>query len=254
MRVYVEVVLINNLAVDALLVYATLAARRRKVRKVRFCVAVAAGAAVAVGYPLMPEWGQTVTGILLAPLMTAVFDKYSGVKDYIISLAVFAGLTFVAGGAIYGGSALLGIDLAGYPVLGAVSLSVSAALVAVRLAVATRAKRKRRIREAKIVVGGREFAAEALCDSGNTLTDTVSGLPVFIVSEKFAECVDGWHGEARAGNIEGFVEVVTVSGRASLPIAKVDSVDVDGRVTRAYAALSERNFEGYEVILQNTMF
>lgn len=66
--------------------------------------------------------------------------------------------------------------------------------------------------------------------------------------------MDGWHGMERAANIEGFVELGTVGGNASLPIVKVDGVSVGGRVTAAYAALSERNFEGYEVILQNTMF
>ena len=55
-RVYVEVVLINNLAVDALIVYAVMLARRRKVHKLRFLSAVALGAAVATAYPVLPEW------------------------------------------------------------------------------------------------------------------------------------------------------------------------------------------------------
>ena len=50
------------------------------------------------------------------------------------------------------------------------------------------------------------------------------------------------------------MQLETVSGGASLPIVKVDGVRACGRETRAYAALAERDFEGYEVILQNTMF
>ena len=50
----------------------------------------------------------------------------------------------------------------------------------------------------------------------------MSGLPVIIVSESFAEGVCGWHGSERASRIEGFVQLETVSGGASLPIVKVD--------------------------------
>ena len=53
MSVYVEVVLLNNLAVDALLVYAVLFLRRRKVRKLRFALAAAVGAAGAGGVALL---------------------------------------------------------------------------------------------------------------------------------------------------------------------------------------------------------
>ena len=254
MSVYVEVVLLNNLAVDALLVYAVLFLRRRKGRKLRFALAAAVGAAVAVGYAVMPDGGRIAVRALLAPVMTLVFDRYSGFKDYITSLALFAALTFALGGTVSGVSYLVGADLNGYLVLGLTAFGALALLVALRCVIAVRAKRARRICAARVTVHGRELTAEALCDSGNTLTDCVSGLPVIIVSEHFAGLVDGWHGEERAANIEGFVELVTVSGRASLPLVGVDTVKVNGRECRAYAALSDKNFEGYEIILQNTMF
>ena len=220
-KVYVEVVILNNLALDALIVYAVLLLRRRKVLKLRFLSAVAVGAAVATAYPLLPEWAEIVVRVTLAPVVAALFEKHHGIKDYIIST--------VAGAAL-------------------------ALLVAVRCILRARGRTARKICDAGIVVDGKEFRAEALCDSGNALTDAVSGLPVIIVSESFAEGVCGWHGSERASRIEGFVQLETVSGGASLPIVKVDGVRACGRETRAYAALAERDFEGYEVILQNTMF
>lgn len=253
-RVYVEVVLINNLALDALLVYAVLFLRRRKVRKVRFACAAALGAAVAVAYPVVPEWAQILIRALLAPLLTVLFDKYANFKDYIISLALFAGLTFALGGAVSGVSNLIGTDLNGYLILGLTAFAALVMLVAVRCFARARGRIRRKICPARLIVDGREFSADALCDSGNTLTDAVSGLPVVIVSERFAGGIDGWHGAARAASIEGFVELTTVSGRASLPIVKLDGVRVEGREIRAYAALADRDFDGYEVILQNTMF
>lgn len=249
-----EVVLLNNLAIDALLVYAVLFLRRRKVRKLRFAFSTMLGAAVAVAYAVMPDGGRIAVRVLLAPIMTAVFDRYANVKDYITSLILFCGLTFALGGTVSGVSYLIGADLNGYLILGITAFSALAGLVAVRMFAHYRAKHRRKVCAARVVVHGRELAAEALCDSGNTLTDCVSGLPVIIVSEHFASLVSGWHGEERAANIEGFVELVTVSGRASLPIVSVDSVKVDGKECKAYAALADKNFDGYEIILQNTMF
>ena len=67
MSVYVEVVLLNNLAVDALLVYAVLFLRRRKVRKLRFALAAAVGAAVFGGFSGMPHSGRIAGGAVLGP-------------------------------------------------------------------------------------------------------------------------------------------------------------------------------------------
>ena len=254
MKVYVEVVLLNNLALDALIAYAVLILRRRKVRKLRFLSAVAVGAAVATAYPLLPEWAEIVVRVMLAPVMAALFEKHHGIKDYITSLALFCAVTFALGGTVAGASYLIGVDLNGYLILAVVAAAALMTLVGARCIVRTGAKMRRRVCRANIVVDGKEFRAEALCDTGNALTDPVSGLPVIIVSESFAEGVGGWHGKERGRMIEGFVELSTVSGGASLPIVKVDGVRVGGRETQAYAALSERNFDGYEVILQNTMF
>ena len=113
---------------------------------------------------------------------------------------------------------------------------------------------RRKLWPGRLVVEERAFPAAGRCDRGNPLTGAVGGLPVLIVSERFAGGIDGWHGGARAASIEGFVELTTVSGRASLPIVKLDGVRVEGREIRAYAALADRDFDGYEVILQNTMF
>ena len=254
MRVYVEVVFINNLVSDALLMYATLLLRRKKVGKLRLTVAALIGAAVGTAYPLLPEWVQILVRLALAPLMTLLFAGSHGIKDYITSLAVFCALTFALGGAVTGVNYLLGADIRGYLILGILSGAALAMLIGIKVLVRTRALAKRRVCTAKITVGGREIAAEALCDTGNALTDTVSGLPVMIVSERLAASVDGWHGREKAGNIQGFVELTTVSGTTSLPIVKVDDVCVGDRRCTAYAALAERNFDGYEVILQNTMF
>ena len=190
---------------------------------------------VATAYPLLPEWAEIVVRVTLAPVVAALFEKHHGIKDYIISLALFCTVTFALGGTVAGVSYLVGVDLNGYLVLGTVAGAALALLVAVRCILRARGRTARKICDAGIVVDGIEFRAD-------------------IVSESFAESVCGWHGSERASRIEGFVQLETVSGGASLPIVKVDGVRACGRETRAYAALAERDFDGYEVILQNTMF
>ena len=252
--VYVEVVLLNNLALDALLVQSVLFARRRKVRKLRFVLAVSVAASVAVAYAVAPEWARIVVRVLLAPAVTLIFDRYDGVKDYIISLLLFSALTFALGGAVSGVNHLLGTRIEGYPLLGLVAACAVALEAGLHLAVRSLPALKRSVRPAGVRVKGEELSVSALCDSGNSLTDAVSGLPVIIVSESLANRIDGWHGKERYKQIEGYIELETVSGRTSLPLVAVESVRVGRKVSRAYAALAEKDFDGYEIILQNTMF
>lgn len=246
-------VLINNIALDALIVLCVLYARRRRVRRVRVTAAVATGAAVAVAYGIAPDWARIPIRVLLAPVMTALSDRYGGIKDYLASLALLCLFTFALGGCVEGAAYLTGTDPRGYPLIGFIAAAAVAMVVALRAIMRAGGRLRRKTCSVKLAAGGTDIDVRAFCDSGNSLTDTVSGLPVIIVSEKLAGEVEGWHGTARASHIEGFVSLSTVSGEASLPIVRVD-VTVNGRRCRAYAALSEKNFDGYEVILQNTMF
>lgn len=235
---------------DALIVASTLALRRRKARKVLCAAAVIFAAAVATAYAVMPKWAKIVTATTLAPAVAFASHKQRGFADFVTTLAVFVGLTFATGGIVYGASYLVGVDLRGYLVLGFVAAAASVVIAAVRAFAASRGKATRRIERAVISVGDSVLKADALCDSGNTLTDIVSGLPVVIVSGAFSARLRSETGV----RVEGFVEATTVGGQVSLPIVEINSVTVCGRTLRAYAALSDSRFDGYEIVLQNTMF
>ena len=89
----------------------------------------------------------------------------------------------------------------------------------------------------------------ALADTGNTLTDCASGLPVVIASGEVSERL-----KAEGEGVCGFVEAKTPLGTGTLPIVGPLRVEVGGRECKAFAALTESSFDGYELILQNTMF
>lgn len=168
-------------------------------------------------------------------------------KDYCKSLALFVAFTYLTGGVVFGLSYLLSIDIASYATLGLCALAISVALVVARCVVHKASTAKKRDCEVVLHLGNTEIHVHALCDSGNTLTDSVSGLPIMILSKET---------ESRLPNckIEGFVNVDTVSGEKSLPLVSIDRVDVDGRLYSAYGALSHKDFDGVDVILQYSMF
>lgn len=250
--VYIEVVIFNNFAVDALLMLSTAALKRRKCRWWRVLIGAAVGSAVATAYPLMSLGWQIAVRALLAPLLTAIFygaqgrDKRRKLLDWISALVIFMLLTTMLGGAVYGLSYLTGVDVNAYPVLGLVAAAACMLPIGARIVARKRTKSVKTC-VATLNCGGDSVTLEALCDSGNTLVDGVSGLPVVMLSR---------NAEQRLGKRqpEGMIEVETVGGKSSFVIIDLQSVEVNGVSYRALGALTHRDMAGYDVILQGSMF
>lgn len=253
MSVYIELVLFNNVAVDFLFVVAVQFTRNRKIRKLRTSLAVLIGSVCATVYAVAPRWAGIVIQALLAPMMTLIFDKYEGKRrvcvlyDYLKSLACFVCYTYLTGGIVYGVSFALGVDVNSYAILGVVALAVASTLVCARCVARKKASSVRATKNVVIKANGKSVEALGLCDSGNSLVDDVSGLPVVMLSSEV---------ESKLGKIkpDGFVNVETVGGESVLPLVPLDEVLV-GKVSRkAYGALCGKRFSNCEVILQNSMF
>ncbi len=287
MSVYVELVIFNNLAIDFLLIVATQIVRRRKVFKIRTLVAVIIGAAIATFYPIASQGIQIAIKVCLAPIMTAIFDTYSlskkkcanfrkninevkcendvdnsfsakersanlnlkilGVKEYVKSLVVFVIATYAVGGITFGLSYLCGVDVKSYAAFGLVACAIAITLIGARVLRKKRSSDASTLTIANISVDGRKIALTGLCDSGNTLVDGVSGLPVVILSAKAEK-------ELGKTDIEGFLHVTTVSGECDMPITLLSNFEVDGKKMSCMGALSRKEFENCDLILQNSMF
>lgn len=277
MTVYVELVIFNNLAINALLIILTLSFRKRKMSALRIIISAVIGAAVAVGYAIAPTIWQIVIRVLLAPILVAIFDKYSGktkvkrLVDYIQSLTAFCFLTFALGGCVYGLSYMLGVDIKGYATLGLCAAGACAVVLFVRRVVKGAAKRSRRYEEVYIELNGKALRVKGLCDSGNTLTDEFSGLPVMILSREIENsfnateevCIDALNAvnatqasksKCKGMTCDGFITVKTIADEKQLPLVKPQLVEIGGRRINAYCALSRKSFDGFDVILQNSMF
>lgn len=287
MSVYVELVIFNNLAIDFLLIVATQILRRRKVCKIRTIVAVIIGAVIATFYPIASQGIQIAIKVCLAPIMTAIFDTYSlskkkctnfrkninevkcendvdnsfsakgrsanlnlkilGVKEYVKSLVVFVIATYAVGGITFGLSYLCEVDVKSYAAFGLVACAIAITLICARVLRKKRSSDASTLTIANISVDGRKIALTGLCDSGNTLVDGVSGLPVVILSAKAEK-------ELGKTDIEGFLHVTTVSGECDMPITLLSNFEVDGKKMSCMGALSRKEFENCDLILQNSMF
>lgn len=253
MTVYVELVLFNNFAVDMLLEICTLVVFGRKIPKLRCALGAALGAAVATLYAIAPTAWQIAIKALLAPVVTLIFFKpkkgklAARILDVAGGMATFCILTFLAGGVAQGLSYLLGVDVSGYWALGLVATALVACILTVRAVRKKRSGARADVREARLCVQGRRIDCKALCDSGNMLVDEFSGLPVVIISNRMADALK----DCRR---EGFIDVKTVNGSGCMPLVKLDSVELDGREMGALGAISEANIDGYDIILQASMF
>ncbi len=251
MQVYVELVLFNNFAVDAALMIATLTARRKRIYKTRVFIAACVGAALATAYAVSPTAVKILLKVLLCPLLVGIFAKPEGgttgkkAGDIVATLLVFALFTYLTGGVVYGLSALLEIDVNSYAALGGIALAVAVTLLVAR-ALADRRVRRRQTCKATVVAGEHRFDAQALMDSGNLLVDSVSGLPVVMLSARAEQALDM--------PAEGFIEVQTVSGQSSLKLICLDFVEIGGKDFKALGACTSKDFADYDIILQNSMF
>ncbi len=253
MKVYIELVLFNNFAVDILLEVCTLSIFGTRGGKARCIFAALVGAVAGTAYAVVSKPWKIAIRALLAPLMTVIFFKTKKgrvagrVLQLVAATAVFCALTFLVGGATKGMSYLLGVDVNGYAELGLVAGALALAIICARAISRKRARSGARIKQVYLCASGQKISCNALLDSGNLLVDSFSGLPVVIISDSLA-------GSLCECPAEGFINVNSVGGSGTLPLIGIEGVEVDGVKLKALGALSFTALEGYDVILQAGMF
>lgn len=253
MTVYVEVVLLNNFAVDFALCISAQILRNKKLNISRALIASIIGALVACYYAIAPKWLQIVIKILLAPLMSLIALKIDGkcikrkLACFLKSTIAFCLLTYFLGGIVYGLSYVLGVDISSYILLFVVAIGVAISIIAVYLLVRKKSKGEKSLKQVELVIGGNSHLLSGLCDSGNLLVDSISGLPVVILSNDAS---------LKLGDIksEGSICVQTVAGDEHMSLFRPDCIKVGECEKQALCAISAMNFEEYDIILQNSLF
>ncbi len=119
-------------------------------------------------------------------------------------------------------------------------------------------RRQKFMHQTMIQCGGKNFRLNALLDSGNALTDPVSGLPVSIISlpvflqmfpeisadqilqSKLEQCVHGH-----------YINCQTVNGKSQLFVFQPDKMQINGTTVDSLLGVSPQNFgnQKYDAIL-----
>lgn len=188
--VYADVLFCVNFFIDFALLAVTARILKRRVGGLRLTICAALGAAysVAVFFPrLTPAATLGVKLLFSAVLALAAFGARTA-AGYFKALSVFYAVSFGFGGVVFGAYTLLrpkGVIISGDAIYIDVDpfflfLLIGGSYCAVWIFSRLLPKRSERHARVLLRVGGRTAALSALYDSGNGLTEPISGAPVLI--------------------------------------------------------------------------
>ena len=217
--------------------------------KLRQILSAIIGSVFAVLYPLMPAVAQIIVRLLLAFVLVAIMDKFHSVKDYFLSVSLYVLFTYALGGVVYGISNLIGVDVRNYAVLGILTMSIAILELVIWFVVKGKPSENRQYYDVVVKFKNKCYSFKGFYDSGNTLTDPLTGRPIILLSKNAVEILNG------DGKIvyDGFVELKTVNGESTVPIIELDEIQCGKSVYHVFGAIMEQNVKDCDLILQNTL-
>lgn len=189
MEAYIEYVILDNFAIDLLILVITMKLLRVSVPKLRLIISSLIGTASAVIMPLIPYLSIAIMlRLVTAPIMCIVF-KHKSIKHYVLFLLVMVVTTFAIGGtimAIFNMSVSDNYILVYYPDKGIIGLSALAVMgVWYTLSQLTKSIKYRlndkMIYSVKILSNAKMLDLRAYIDTGLKLYDS-KGQPIIVAS------------------------------------------------------------------------
>ena len=256
MNVYIEYVVLDNLVIDTLLLWAVTLTLKIPYKKYRIFLGGCVGAACAVASVYVSGYWTYLVKTACLVLMCIVAVGFGKKLFWHILLTV--AYTFVLGGAIVGLFNLFKVD---YLTQSGEYYQLNVPLFVYALAVALTAflcysitvyvKQVKKIAPhmAKITVKlDKTYSLSGFCDSGNTLTH--DGVPVCFVTKKFNGFAEYFAVQALNGGTVN-ITVTTVAGSKTVQAVK-GKIVANGIERDVYLALpAEKCQTMYNVILSN---
>jgi len=248
MPVYIEAVILANFSLDYLIGLITLKITKTPKKRYRLFLAALLGTGAALGYPFVPKHAQFIINVILAPLIVLVMGWGKGIRRYIFSVLVFAGVTFAIGGAASAIGHLTGLNLVENFTLAVVGLGVLFISYIIRQARLFSLKKRVNVKKVKIKIFDENLELAALFDTGNSLTDSITAKPVVVLSRRI--------GERFENKAERDIAVKTVAGEARLKLLSADDFELEygdgGKTSQFLIALSKEDYKGYDLILHSS--
>lgn len=194
MTIYIDVILIENLIMNFIILYATGLVLKRKIKKVRLILASLLGAiySLLTCISSFEIYTNIILKLILSILMVYIAFNAPNVKQIGKDLLLFYLVSFVFGGAAFAFIYIIkpqdilmknGLFLGTYPlktvVLGAIIAFII--VIAAFKIVKSRFSTKDMYCRIKIRLNEKEIETNAMIDSGNLLKEPISNTPVIIV-------------------------------------------------------------------------
>ena len=254
MNVYIEYVILDNLVIDTLLLWAATATLKIPYKKYRVFLGGAVGATCAVVSVFVAGfWTYVIKTICLIAMCIVTIGVGKKLFWHILLTVAY---TFVLGGGIVGLFNIFKVDYLTengefyqmqVPLFVYVLAVAVVAFLCYSIAVYIKQVKKIAPHVAKITVKlDKNYSLSGFCDSGNTLTH--DGVPVCFVTKKFSGFTDYFAQQVLLGNAVD-IEVTTVAGGATVKAVKGEVI-CNGKQREVYLALPVNKCQTiYNIIL-----
>lgn len=272
MQVYIEYVIIDNFIIDYLILKVSLVLSREPTSVFRLLLASAVGTAVAVIIPLftissvLAFFIKILLGLLISVIAVSDFTLSKVIKVY----GFFMLFTALLGGAVIGVFYLAGVEYTAYFSLNynsfmPIGITIFIVFIISKLVIKwvgnlLRYKDIRPfLRKCVIVTGGEKIKINGFIDSGNSLIDADSGLPIMVASVNLISKLE----KVKNAIIPlKSISYETVSGSSEMKIYLIDKLIVyDGIKANIYKRVlignGKVNFNlsgDYDILLSPSMF
>lgn len=269
MYVYIEYAVIDNLVINYILIKTATKLCQVKTRFLLLFLATLLGTAIGVVIPLfnLNDWFIFIIKLLLGLLITFIGGSYITIKKYLLTYFVFLTLTFLSGGFIIALFNFAGVDYislfsSNYDSLLPVGITVLFVYVISRISFMLVKKliSKRDIspflRSCILVIDKNRISVKGFIDSGNSLYDKKSGLPVIVCSNLLFSKLQKLNLKSSVSSIE----FITVSGTSTMNLYVVDKLMIyNGACVNIFnnvlLGVSQNGFynDNYELLLHPSL-
>ena len=265
MQVYIEYAIIDNLIINYLLLKTATFSSKVKTKRVYLILSSILGTVVAIVIPLfnLNKVILFIVKIILAVTMVYISGVFLSLKKYLLTLALFMCYTFLCGGLIIGVFYFAGVDYKVYfsinynsvlPIGISILLTffVCRGLLVVCMNLTKERAVKSFVRECGLVINNQKILVKGFIDSGNSLYDKRSGLPIIVASKPLFEKIYNENLKRYALSLE----FDTVSGTSTMQLYVIDklmiyngiNVNIINNVLLGVSPTTQ-NFNGYELLL-----
>lgn len=203
MTIYIDIVLIENIIMNYIILFATSIILKRKIKNIRLLLASLLGAVYSViAYMSVLEiYSSIILKIVLSIIIVYIGFNPQNVKQLWKNLLIFYLTSFVFGGAAFALIYIIrpqeilmknGLFLGTYPIktiiLGAILSFIL--IIAVFTIVKTKITKKDMFCKIEIKLNGKIVKAKAMIDTGNMLKEPITNTPVIVVEHTLLyECI-----------------------------------------------------------------